>query len=253
MPAWERLVARVTQPPLDNDPVRRRDRRPLLLHRMGYIPGTQRLLRPAARPRGRGPREFDAPTPPERHSGPMPARVTTFATAALLALCVTLPVSAGAADKTTTQTIGDIGEYALPAAAVALTLAHKDGQGLGQFALVVVTTEVVVQTLKPTINRRRPNGGGKSFPSGHTASAFMGAAYLHRRYGLAYGIPAYAAATFVGYSRVHTKQHWTTDVLAGGAIGIAANLAFTRRFHHAQITPIAGPNGGAGVALQIAW
>jgi membrane-associated phospholipid phosphatase len=169
---------------------------------------------------------------------------------------VTLPLlgaaPAGAEGKTTTQTLGDIGEYAMPAAAVALTLAHEDGRGLRQFAFVAAATEAVVQTLKPTINRRRPNGGGRSFPSGHTASAFMSATYLHRRYGLAYGLPAYAAAVFVGYSRVHTKQHYTTDVLAGAALGIAANVAFTRRFHRVKLAPMASPNG-AGIAMQIAW
>jgi membrane-associated phospholipid phosphatase len=195
---------------------------------------------------------FDAPAASETDSTPMRARVAALSVATLTVLSLAPCVPAQAAGKTATQTLGDIGEFALPATAVAFTLAHKDGQGLKEFALVVATTEAVVRTLKPVINRRRPNGGGKSFPSGHAASAFMGAAYLHRRYGLAYGLPAYAAATFVGYSRVHTKQHWTSDVVAGAAFGIAANLAFTRRFHHVQIAPVAGPNG-AGVAMQIAW
>jgi membrane-associated phospholipid phosphatase len=183
----------------------------------------------------------------------MRTRVVGFAVTALVAVSLLPPATACGAEKSTTQRIGDVGEYVMPAAAVAITLVHADGRGVGQFALVAATTEAVVQTLKPAINRRRPSGGGRSFPSGHTASAFMSATFLHRRYGLAYGVPAYAAAVFVGYSRVHSKQHWTTDVLAGGALGIAANVVLTRRFHRVRVVPTAGPDGGAGAALSIAW
>ena len=74
----------------------------------------------------------------------------------------------------------------------------------------------VVYVLKPIVDRQRPDGGSQSFPSGHSASAFAGAAFLQRRYGWSYGAPAYAVATFVAYSRVESKRHWTSDVIAGG-------------------------------------
>ena len=76
--------------------------------------------------------------------------------------------------------------------------------------------------LKFVVDRERPNGSGKSFPSGHTASAFLGASYLHYRYGWEYALPAYAAAAIVGYSRVEADEHHWEDVVAGAAI---ANLS----------------------------
>ena len=175
-----------------------------------------------------------------------------FVAAVLPASPLIFPARTAAQSASATKTRGDIGQIALPVGAGAVALAHRDAKGVGELALVSATTLAVVFTLKPIINRRRPNGGNHSFPSGHTASAFMGAAFLQQRYGWAYGAPAYAAAAFVGYSRVHTKEHWTTDVLAGAALGIASNVVFTRRFHKVQISPTAG-HGGLGVSAVVAW
>lgn len=173
--------------------------------------------------------------------------VTTLAASFAVSSTQTL-----AQEKTTTQKIGDVGEYAMPSLVLAIALAHTDSKGVGQFALASATTLGLVNILKQTIDSRRPNGGHRSFPSGHTASAFMSAAFLQRRYGWTYGLPAYAAATFVGYSRVHTKQHWTRDVVASAALGIGSNFVFTHRYRRVTIAPTAGPEG-AGVAMQITW
>jgi membrane-associated phospholipid phosphatase len=171
----------------------------------------------------------------------------------LLAASLALPTRAAEQAGSATKTLGDVGQIAVPASAAVIALVHRDGKGIGELALVSATTLAVVHTLKPIINRRRPNGGGQSLPSGHTASAFMGAAFLHRRYGWLYGAPAYVAAVYVGYSRVHTKEHWTTDVLAGGALGVASNLVFTRRYHKVQLAPLATPGGGVAVSALIEW
>jgi membrane-associated phospholipid phosphatase len=47
-----------------------------------------------------------------------------------------------------------------------------------------------------------------------------------------------SAATFVAYSRVESRQHYTHDVVAGAAIGIGSSLAFTRPYRgwHASVT-----------------
>lgn len=58
-----------------------------------------------------------------------------------------------------------------------------------------------------------------SFPSGHATAAFTAAAILapgSRRPGLWYALAATVAA-----SRVYTRMHHASDVLAGAAIGIA--------------------------------
>jgi len=62
-----------------------------------------------------------------------------------------------------------------------------------------------------------------SFPSGHAATAFMGAELVRLEYGdrhpwLAVG--AYAVATGVGVMRIYHDYHWLTDVLAGAGMGI---------------------------------
>ena len=72
-----------------------------------------------------------------------------------------------------------------------------DHHGLGQLGLAYASTMAVVYILKPIVDRTRPDGDGQSFPSGHAASAFVGAAFLQRRYGWRFGVPAYALANLV--------------------------------------------------------
>jgi membrane-associated phospholipid phosphatase len=181
---------------------------------------------------------------------PAPRRRAPPVAGALAALLLLTP-PLGAATSTVGR-LGDVGAIALPVTGLAVAALHEDGKGVRQLAEAYAATMAVVYILKPTIDRTRPNGGSQSFPSGHTASAFAGAAFLQLRYGWAWGAPAYAAATFVGYSRVHVKAHWTTDVLAGGALGIAGNLVFTRRFHKVVVQPVAGRQT-LGLALYASW
>ena len=63
---------------------------------------------------------------------------------------------------------------------------------------------------------------------------------MRKRYGWEYGVPAYAAATFVGYSRVESKQHFTKDVVAGAGIGILSSYIFTKPYKGWNIQADAG-------------
>ena len=102
-------------------------------------------------------------------------------------------------------------------------------QGL---ASVAVTSAVVNLAVKPLARRRRPDRlasevpvarhvrmpSSRSFPSGHSASAFAFAT------GVGHVSPAAAAplrvvAALVAYSRVHTGVHYPGDVLVGALIG----------------------------------
>ena len=113
-------------------------------------------------------------------------------------VAVALLAAPGAAfAKSTTETLGDVGQIVLPATGLAVAAFHRDGKGVVQLAEAFGTTLAVVYILKPTVDRTRPNGGSQSFPSGHAASAFAGAAFLQIRYGWGWGVPAYAAAAFV--------------------------------------------------------
>lgn len=84
----------------------------------------------------------------------------------------------------------------------------------------------MVNGLKYTVRRPRPDGTSRnSFPSGHTATAFMTAAMLHKEYGWRspwFSIGGYTLAAFTGVSRVLNDRHYLTDVMAGAAIGISS-------------------------------
>ena len=81
-----------------------------------------------------------------------------------------------------------------------------------------------VNSLKYSFRVMRPDGSTRnSFPSGHTATAFMTATMLHKEYGHRspwYSIGAYTAATLTGLSRQMNNKHWLSDVLVGAGIGI---------------------------------
>ncbi len=137
----------------------------------------------------------------------------------------------------TVEKIGDVLQVLIPSAAYGTTLYLDDKEGQMQFYKSFATTMGTSYALKYTIDETRPNGGDHSFPSGHTSAAFQGAAFIHRRYGIKYGIPAYVAAAFVGYSRVASKNHWTKDVLVGAAIGVVSSFYFTTQYKGFTITP----------------
>lgn len=81
-----------------------------------------------------------------------------------------------------------------------------------------------VNSIKYTSKVMRPDGTTQnSFPSGHTATAFMNATFLHKEYGHInpwYSIAGYASSSYVGVSRSLNNRHWISDILAGAALGI---------------------------------
>jgi len=109
-------------------------------------------------------------------------------------------------------------------------LGYQDYKGTLQFGESFALTEGVTYGLKYTVNETRPNGGVHSFPSAHTSVSFSAAEFMRKRYGWEFGIPAYAAASFVAYSRVQSGEHWPHDVIAGAAIGIGSSYLFTRPY-----------------------
>ena len=81
-----------------------------------------------------------------------------------------------------------------------------------------------VLPLKYATNVERPDGSNHhSFPSGHTATAFMTATMLSKEYGDRspwYSIAAYSLAASTGLTRMANNKHWLSDVLAGAGFGI---------------------------------
>jgi membrane-associated phospholipid phosphatase len=154
----------------------------------------------------------------------------------------------------TVETSGTLLSVALPLVAVGMTLRNDDAQGRWQLAEAFVLTTGVTYGLKYSIDATRPNGGKHSFPSAHTSVSFAAADFIGRRYGWEYGIPAYAAAGFVGYSRVDARAHHRYDVVAGAALGILSDALFTSRFKEKGVKISALPlDDGATLQLSYAW
>ena len=82
-------------------------------------------------------------------------------------------------DETATEKAGDIMQLAIPLAGLGSTYVIDDKIGKKQFWKSYLSTAFLTYFLKITINRERPSGGGWSFPSGHTASAFSGAMFIN--------------------------------------------------------------------------
>lgn len=93
-----------------------------------------------------------------------------------------------------------------------------------------------VYLLKRTTREPRPDGSDfHSFPSNHSAQAFLAATFLSEEYGRRIRwIPyaAYAAASSVSALRVLNNKHYINDVLVGAGIGILSQkLAYlTHRY-----------------------
>lgn len=127
---------------------------------------------------------------------------------------------------------GDVLLGAMPALAMGSTFIWQDGQkGTYQFSKALAGTLAITYGLKLVINKERSNGENhNSFPSGHTSVAFASAAFVQKRYGWGYGIPAYLLAGYVGYTRIEVNKHDGMDVLAGAAIGVGMSYLFTKRY-----------------------
>lgn len=84
----------------------------------------------------------------------------------------------------------------------------------------------MVNGIKYTVKRPRPDGSShNSFPSGHTATAFMVATMFHKEYGWRspwFSFGAYTAATATAIGRILNDRHWASDLFGGAIIGIAA-------------------------------
>ena len=123
--------------------------------------------------------------------------------------------------------------------------------GIGQDLLrAQVVNACLTQSIKLATNRDRPDGTRWSFPSGHTSAAFTTATVLERRLGWRVGLPAYAAAGYIGASRLQENKHFASDVLFGAAVGIVSGrcATFDRGRYRVTLSSLAVP-GGIGLAL----
>ena len=108
----------------------------------------------------------------------------------------------------------------------------------------LLISEVMVETLKYTTRRERPDGSGKnSFPSGHAADTFAFATALERHLNWKFVVPGYLFSSYVAMSRLPANRHWLSDVVFGSTVGIISGRTVTGHElnkYHVQLTPMPG-------------
>ena len=143
------------------------------------------------------------------------------------------------AERTIARSAQVLGNSAivLPALAASWLAARATGRVEVAGAIVRIGVSVCAAgagalAIKEIVGRPRPDesrdsddlylfSGHASFPSGHATIAFALATAIDRESSW-WGTPwiTYPLATLVGWSRVHDDQHWTSDVVAGAALGM---------------------------------
>ena len=135
--------------------------------------------------------------------------------------------------------IDDYTQFFGPAMVVGLKLGGYEGRSdwprlLASAGMSYAIMAVLVNGIKYSAKEMRPDGStANSWPSGHTATAFVGASLLHKEYGLTrspwWSVAGYGVATATGVMRVATatgvmrvlnNRHWISDVMSGAGIGI---------------------------------
>jgi membrane-associated phospholipid phosphatase len=166
-----------------------------------------------------------------------------------------LSIAAAPANADGVKAAGEILRIALPVAAGGLSLYKEDYDGVLQLGVSEIFAEGTSLVLQHFIHEQRPDKSDyKSFPSDSAAVSFSAASFLQIRYGWDYGLPAYALASFVGYSRVEAKKHHWGDVIAGAVLGWGASEITTIRYRNVNIN--ASPGYGEtplGFSLTANW
>ena len=126
--------------------------------------------------------------------------------------------------------IDDYLQFFGPAMTVGLKLGGYEGRSdwprlLASAGMSYLIMAGLVNGIKYTAKEMRPDGStANSWPSGHTATAFVGATLLHKEYGLTrspwWSVAGYGVATATGVMRVLNNRHWISDVMSGAGIGI---------------------------------
>jgi len=168
----------------------------------------------------------------------------------ILLMMVGVFCSTTAAD--TIETSGDILRVAIPVAAWGLAWHRNDREGQRRFAYAMAGTLASTYALKKAVNKNRPNGDDEAFPSGHAATAFSGASFIHRRYGFREAVPWYAASAYVGWTRVDADEHDEVDVLGGAALAIAWTWFFVKPKKENQIIPVVASDSAA-IRFSFRW
>ena len=135
-----------------------------------------------------------------------------------------------ARSKNTGATIDDCLRFGGIATATILKACGYEGRSdWGRYttsaAFSYTAMAATVFALKHAVHETRPDGSAdNSFPSGHTAVAFTGAAILHKEYGTTrspwFSVAGFGMATATGILRARHNRHWASDIMVGAGVGI---------------------------------
>jgi membrane-associated phospholipid phosphatase len=118
------------------------------------------------------------------------------------------------------------------AVVLAVDLASGGGWSTARLAVgALVGTNLVVEGLKRSVGRARPDGqhqhSNSSFPSSHAANAFALAWVLGARWRRGSAV-FFALALLIAFSRMYLNRHFLSDVVAGASIGVICAWAAAR-------------------------
>jgi membrane-associated phospholipid phosphatase len=161
------------------------------------------------------------------------------------------------------ETAGTAIAIGMPLLAGGITAYKHDWTGSAQLVVTTVLTVGTAYGLKQIVKECRPfakpctphGGNWDSFPSDTSALASAPAGFLWRRYGWEYGLPAFAASAFVGYSRVDAKKHHWWDTAASTGISLIYNGLITTRYHRSTgfYSSLDGNSDGAYATVGYRW
>lgn len=179
---------------------------------------------------------------------------------AILALGAVFLAQPKSAEAGKLRDFGDFSRVGAPAAALILTILHRDPEGFAQMGAGYFTGRVATYGLKRIIKRKRPNfkaGDEKlAFPSGHVEETWQAASFVRKRYGcyefsfdcMKYTVPFAAVAAVTAYSRIDADRHDFLDVLGGVVLAEAVNWVMVDKFDPSfRVVPTF--NNGFGLAI----
>ena len=132
--------------------------------------------------------------------------------------------------------LGDIVQQPPVWVGLALVLAGGGGprgrraaaRGVVSYGVAAVVANLAI---KPVVGRSRPPGAGEgrpgpvtsSFPSGHTATDLAFSLGVSQEIPLLF-IPLTVATSAAHWSMIRSRGHYPSDVLVGGAVGVAVAI-----------------------------
>jgi len=165
------------------------------------------------------------------------------------------------------------GLVTIPALAAFYVFGYYDENDKAKRTALIATesfliTGLYTTILKVSMGRHRPSAGAsstnfdgfttdqKSFPSGHTSTAFAIATVIANKYEeTPYIKPiSYGIASLTGLSRINDEKHWASDVFFGAALGYFTSktilkLHNNKKGQHFTIYPRVDSRGG-GILLS---